>query len=356
VIAFSLIDRHLGRSVAIGTALVLGVFTALFAFIVLVDVLPDYGKNGFNTYELIRFVVLSQPRKLYEIFPVAVLIGTLLGLSTLALNSELIAMRAAGVSRLQIIGATMKTGAILVFAAMLAGEYVVPVAETRAQTTRAEALASGLQKGEAGLWLRDGPSFINIGEVLPDSSLLNVNIYELTPEYELSRHTYAGRANFEDGQWTLSQVASSRVGTERVQTQIQPAMAWTPALTPDVVALFTIRPEALSIMQLYSYIRHLERNNLDATRYVLAFWQKCFMPLATALMMFLAVPFVFRSVRGGGLAQRVFIGIVIGLAFVVIHRAVGHFAVIYGVSPFVAALSPLILFFVLAAWMTQRQA
>src|SRR5688572_29845657 len=60
MMTFTLIDRHLGRSVAIGTALVLGVFTALFAFIVLVDVLPDYGKNGFEAYELLRYVALSQ--------------------------------------------------------------------------------------------------------------------------------------------------------------------------------------------------------------------------------------------------------------------------------------------------------
>src|SRR5690606_38744996 len=150
----------IGRAMLVGTGLVLGVLAALLMLVVLVDALPDYGKGSFGLYELLRYVVLTQPRKLYEIFPVAVLIGTLLGLSTLALNSELIAMRAAGVSRARIIGATLKTGVVLMLAAVLAGEYVVPQAETRAQTGRAQALDLSFRQGSAGLWLRDGASFV----------------------------------------------------------------------------------------------------------------------------------------------------------------------------------------------------
>jgi lipopolysaccharide export system permease protein len=353
---FTLLDRHLGRSVATGTLLVLAVFGALFVFLVLVDALPDYGKGRFQLYELMSYVFLSQPRKLYEIFPVAVLIGTLLGLSTLALNSELIAMRAAGVSKMRIIGAAMKTGALLVALAVAVGEYVVPVAETRAQTGRAEALATGLSKGDEGLWLRDGDAFVNIGEILPDNSLRRVHIYDMTANYELREHTYAERASYKNGRWRLEGVSASEIGLEHIETQRVQEMDWRAGLTPEVAALFTIRPEALSITQLYAYKRHLESNNLDASRYVLVFWQKLLMPLATAVMIFLAVPFVFRSVRGGGLAQRIFIGILLGLVFVVVHRTLGHFAVIYGAPPFLAASAPLLLFLALSWWMTRRTA
>jgi lipopolysaccharide export system permease protein len=345
---FTILDRHIGRSMLLGTALVFGVFAALFAFIVLVDVLPDYGTGRFDLYELTRYVVLTQPRKLYEIFPVTVLIGTLLGLSTLALNSELVAMRAAGISRARIIVATMKTGLLLMIAAVLAGEYVVPVAETRAETGRAQALEIGFRQGRTGLWLREGTSFVNIGEVLPDLSLLRVSLYDVSPAHELREHTYAARATYVDDRWRLERVQYGRVAPDRVEIHAAEALDWDAAITPQDVALFTISPQALSIAQLYAYIRHLRANNQDVARYVLALWQKSLMPLATAVMVLLATPFVFRPTRSGGMAQRIFIGVGLGLLFVVVSRSMGYLGLIYGAPPIAAAVAPLVLFLAVA--------
>lgn len=350
----TLLDRHIGRSLLVGTTLVYGVFAALFVFIVLVDALPDYGRGNFGLYELARYVVLSQPRRLYEVFPVALLIGALLGLSSLALNSELVAMRAAGVSRARIIGAALKAGLVLVIAAVLWGEYVVPGAETRAQTGRAQALELSFRRGETGVWLRDGTSFVNIGEVLPDLSLLRLSIYETTPDFELRRHVYAQRARYQESHWRLERVRTSRVEAERVRSGREPSAIWNAGITPQVVAVFTTRPEALSIAQLHAYIEHLRHNNQDVGRYVLAFWQKCLMPAAAAVMILLAAPFVFRPGRGGGMMQRVFIGVGLGLVFVAANRSLGYLALIYGLAPLVAALVPLLLFFALAVVLIRR--
>lgn len=344
----TILDRHIGRSMLVSTGLVLCVFAALFMFIVLVDALPDFGKGNFGLAEMVRYVVLSQPRKLYEVFPVILLIGTLLGLSTLALSSELIAMRAAGISKARIIGAAMKTGFVLVIGAVLTGEYVVPRAETEAQTGRAEALATSFRQGTTGLWLRDGQSFVNIDEVLPDLSLRNVNIYDVSPDFELRRHTYAVRAAHDGEHWRLEKVHRSDIEPERVVTAVEPTRVWQAGITPSVVAVFTTRPEALSIGQLRAYIQHLKNNSQDVARYVLVFWQKSFMPLAAALMILLAAPFVFRPARSGGMAQRLFVGIGLGLIFVVVNRSFGFLAIIYGVPPLIAAIAPLLLFFVLA--------
>jgi lipopolysaccharide export system permease protein len=350
----TLLDRYIGRSMLLGTLLVFGVFTALFVFVVLVEALGDYGKGNFGLSELFSYVVLSQPRKLYEIFPVTVLIGTLLGLSTLALNSELIAMRAAGVSKARIVGSTMKTGILLVVVAILAGEYVVPGAETRAQIGRAQALEMNFKQGNTGLWLRDGATFVNIGEVLPDLSLLRVSIYDVAPDFSLYRHAYATSAVYTDYGWKLKQVDASRITSQRIETERTAEAVWNVAFTPAVVAVFTTRPEALSITQLYAYIRHLRANNQDVGRYVLTFWQKCLMPFAAALMVVLAAPFVFRPARSGGLAQRAFIGVVIGLAFVVVNRSLGYLGLIYGAPPLAAAVAPLIIFCGVAAVLMRR--
>lgn len=350
----AILDRHIGRSLLLATLLVTGVLLALFVFVSLVDVLPDYGKGAFGLFELVRYVVLSQPRKLYEAFPVAVLVGTLLGLSTLAMNAELTAMRAAGVSRARIVLAAMKTGLLLMLLVVAMGEYLVPAAETQAQTGRARALATSFQQRDSGLWLRDGTSFVNLGEVLPDLSLLRVTLYEFGPDRRLRQQTDAERAVYEGGRWRLEGVRRTRVHEDRVEAESLRAQDWKPRLTPEVVAVYTVKPEALSIAQLHAYIRHLEENGQETVRYRLTMWQKIFMPLATAVMVLLATPFVFRQARSGGLAQRVFVGIMAGLAFVVLHRATGYLGVIYGVPPVLGAALPLAAFLALAIALLKR--
>jgi len=278
----------------------------------------------------------------------------LLGLSTLALNSELIAMRAAGVSKARIVGGALKTGLLLVVLAVLAGEYVVPGAETQAQTGRAQALEVGFKQGNAGLWLREGAAFVNIGEVLPDRSLLRVNIYDVTPDMQLRRHTYAARAVYAGDHWRLIDVRRSEIAPDRIESVAEPAAAWNAAITPAVVSVFTTSPQALSVAQLYGYIRHLRNNNQDVGRFVLAFWQKALMPLALATMILLATPFVFRPARSGGIAQRIFIGVALGLVFIAASRSFGYLALIYGVPPLIAAIMPLMAFLALAVVLMRR--
>ena len=352
----SILDRHIGRGIFISTVLVFGVLLALSIFIVFVRAMADFGKFNFGLPELAHYVIMSQPRQLYELFPIIVLIGAIMGLSAMALNSELIAMRAAGVSVARIVGSAMKAGLMFVIASVLLGEYVVPFAESVAQRERAQALHESLQQRSSGLWLRDGEAFVNIGEVLPDLSLLRVNIYHFSDSTRLRSQTFASRAKLEGEQWRLEGVRQSFIQDQSVRFQHARAQVWDTALTRDVVSVFAVVPEGLSIQQLYRYIEHLRQNNQEIERYQLAFWQKIFMPLATAVMVLLATPFVFRPVRSGGLGQRVFLGVMLGLAFVVLNQIIGYFGLLYGLSPVVSALTPILLFLGLALVLLRRSA
>lgn len=348
------LDRYIGRSLLTSITLVLSVMLAMTIFFVLVDTLPDYGKGSFGLYEIARYVLFSQARQLYELFPMATLIGTLMGLSALALNSELIAMRAAGVSVPRIMLAAMKTGLALILAVVLLGEFVVPTAENEAQLGRAQALAAGLQQKGTGLWLRDGAVFVNIGEVLPDLSLLRLNIYQMDDQARLIAQTSAQRARHETGAWRLEAVRESRIEKNRVRVRQLQDMTWQTVLTPEMVNVFSIRPEGLSMLQLTRYIEHLRQNSQDTARFRLAFWQKLLLPFATAVMMLLAAPFVFRHFRSGGMSQRIFIGIMLGLTFVVLNRSFGYFGLIYGLPPLLGAAMPIVLFLLLALGLLRR--
>jgi len=343
-----IIDRYLATNILTSTLLVLAVLMALFSFIQFVDALGDVGKRDFQLADAVRYVFLSLPRQAHEVFPMAALLGTTLGLSALAVDSELTAMRAAGVSILRIIGAAMKVGMLLALIAVAIGEFLVPESEQLAERGRAEALKIRIkQQNDQGLWMRDGQAYVHVGEVLPDLTLLNIDIYRFDKEYRLERHINAQRGNFDakEGRWVLNEVSESTLSENRVRSQRLREQSWESTLTPELFSVFTVRPEGLSLIQLYRYISHLELNKQNTGPYALAFWQKLNAPFATVVMMVLAIPFVFGLQRSGGIGARLFTGIVIGLAFFVVSRGFGYFGLLYGVPAILGALLPTLLFF-----------
>ena len=350
-----ILDRYLATSILTSTLLVLGVLLALFSFMLFVEALGDIGKQNYQLSDAIRYVLLSLPRQAFEVFPMAALLGTTLGLSALAADAELVAIRAAGVSVLRIVGAAMKVGLVLAVIAVLMGEFLVPETERLAEQGRTTALKIRIkQQNDFGLWLRDGPAYVHVGEVLPDLTLLKVDIYQFDENDRLRLQTSAKSGRFEDKQWRLKEVNESWLAENRVQSRRLLELEWGSALTPDLLSVFTVRPEALSVLHLYRYISHLEQNKQNTGPFALAFWQKLASPFATVVMMVLAIPFVFGSQRSGGIGARLFTGILLGLAFFVVSRGFGYFGLLYGVPAVIGALLPTLLFFGLALVMLRR--
>jgi lipopolysaccharide export system permease protein len=233
------------------------------------------------------------------------------------------------------------------------GEYIAPIAENEAQLGRAQALEKTVKKSGPGYWLRDGADFVNFGEVLPDLSILNVNIYSFDG-ITLRSQLHAERARHREDRWTLEQVKRSDITDKQVRTLHVDSLPWQTALTPNVVAVFTVQPEQLSIRYLHSYIEHLSRNGQSTERYRLVLWQKLLMPLSVVVMVLLASPFAFGQLRSGGMSQRVFVGVMLGLAVVIVNRLTGHFGVLYGMNPILAALVPILACFAGAMWLLRR--
>ena len=146
---------------------VLAVLAGIFVFVEFIDQVSYLGTGNYSVLDALRYVLLSTPKITYEIFPMAVLIGAILGLSLLALDSELIVMRSSGVSIGQITSAVLKLGLLLAFIALLVGEFLTPWTETLAQRGRAQALEQNIEhKSNSGLWMRDGATFVNVREAV----------------------------------------------------------------------------------------------------------------------------------------------------------------------------------------------
>ncbi|MDQ2696531.1 MAG: LPS export ABC transporter permease LptG [Pseudomonadota bacterium] len=344
------IDRYIFR-VVLGSSLVaLLVLMGLETFFTLLTELEDVGKGAYGVNDVLHYLLLTFPSRIYLIFPMALLLGGLMGMGALAGSSELIAMRAAGVSILRLVLAALQAGVALSLVMALVGEYVAPRLERQAKEMRSAVQAKQItiRKGR-GFWARDGNNFVQVRSILPGVKLGDIYIYELDDTFDLKSVTWAKGARFENGRWVLEGVSRSYMQPESVATDSVVRIAWTSLISPRLLEVLATEPEDLSMRDLRAYIGYLQANGLDTGSHELAFWSKVLGPLAHLTMLFVAMPFVFVSQRKAGAGQRLVIGIFLGLLFFLANRMLGNTVLLYGYPPLLGALLPTLLFFAIGA-------
>jgi lipopolysaccharide export system permease protein len=351
-----IVDRYIARAILAGTFMSLFVFGALFAFISFVAELQSVGMNNYGVLQAMMYVLLNLPLLLYQVFPSAMLLGGLLSLGALASTSELIVMRAAGISIMRITSAVLKAGVLLIVVVVVLGEFVAPEAISMAKTMRAEALEGRvLTRDRTGLWSKYGDNFVYIGTVLPDVQLRNVVIYELDDEQWLKKTTFAEQAHYEDELWHLKGVTNSVIDKDQVTSTSNEIETWPAMVSTDLFNVLNLEPEDMSANELWGYSLYLDENELDSDSFWLAFWVKVFTPLTGVGMLMISVPLVLTSSsRSGGAGQRIMIGVLIGVAFYVLNRVINQMGIIYGVTPILSAGLPSILVIVISMTMIRR--
>lgn len=357
----SILLRHLGREIYYSVALVFFALIMLFAFMDLIHELSVMGQGQYHIGYVLLFVLLTIPGHLYGLFPVAVLIGTILALVQMSSNSELTVYRASGASLLQVVGALFKIGLPLVLLSFVISEFIAPPSERLAQQLRMKAQNAqvSLREFRSGVWVKDERSFVNVKNVMPDASLLNIDIYQFDDTYHLQAITNAKRANFvEDGHWLLEEVMETRFGKEGVSISSRPALKWISALNPGIFSVLLVVPDQMSALDLFQYTRHLKDNRQKSARYEIAMWNKLAYPFAVMVMMILALPFASYHRRAGGASAMVFMGIVLGLVFHFVGRLFASLGALNDWQPFISATAVTGLFLALGMlmlWWTERR-
>jgi lipopolysaccharide export system permease protein len=341
-----ILRRYLAREIYAATLLVLVAFLMLFAFFDLINELNYLGKGDYRLQHVLLFVLLSLPGHVYELVPIAVLIGTLYALSHLAANSEYTVMRISGLSPYAAGAALVRIGAIFVVLTFAFGELVTPHAERAAQEMRLSSMSKVVaQEFRSGLWVKDEYRFVNVREVMPDSTLKGVKIYEFDSDYRLRSISSAERGDFKgDNVWRLSGVARTRFDAAGTSVARLAETDWRSVLTPDLLSVLLVQPEKMSAVDLYQFTRHLTENRQQTDLYEIAMWKKLLYPFATLVMMALALPFAYVQVRMGGLGVKIFSGIMLGVLFHLLNGLSASLGIIQNWAPFYAAALPSALF------------
>lgn len=336
------IRRYMFRAIASATALVMAVLLGLAVFLEFVTQLDDIGTGEYGLLQAIVYAFLKLPNFAYQMLPMAVLLGSLLGLGGLANHGELVIIRAAGVSMYRLAGAVTTTGLILAALTFVLAEYVGPPLDNYARQYRAQAKHANepVTTGKSA-WIRDGNTYLNVSRLTDDFRLGGVFLYKLDPDGDLEGVGRADSAGVDAAnQWVLSNYEETSFYGNGVKTMQARRSTQANNLSPDLVSLTVIRPDGLSGVELWRYVQYLRSNELDASTYEVAFWSRIAAAVAVAPMTVLALPFVFGRMRSTGAGARMIVGLFIGLAYFLASRGLSDGGQVYELDPLVVAWLP----------------
>ncbi len=340
-----IVRRYLFRTIVLHTALVLAVLLSLGIFIEVAGQLDDVGTGDYGIAQMMLYILLKLPGLAFTMFPMAVLLGSLLGLGSLATHSELIALRSAGVSTLRLAGAVLMTGLVLAVVGGVLGEYVSPPLDNYARQYRALAKhgQSGLASSRAA-WIRDKNVILNVNPLNDDFQFGGVYLFKMGEQGKLLGIGHADSASVdENDRWVLNNYSETLFSDTEVTTRQVRQSSQETSLSPDLLGMTVVRPSSLDGISLYRYIRYLNSNGLDAHRFEVAFWGRIASAVAIIPMCVLALPFAFGSLRSSGTGARMMVGVIIGLGYFLFSRSLADGGELYDLDAALVAWMPTIL-------------
>jgi len=377
-----ILQRYFAVSILQAVAFVLVAFLGLLAFMDLTGELPSVGKNGYGLQHAAQYVIVMIPQHVYEVMPVAALIGTIYTMAQFASTSEFTIMRASSMSTRMAAVMLFKIGIVLVVFTFIFGELITPrtapLAEKLHLTGKGTTVSAEFR---SGLWTKDivksngmsgevqGTRFFNTREVRPDGTLIGVKLYEFDNSFRLRVLTEAKTGTFQGNNvWRLQDVTESifsnpalqasggqatvqnnfAQATSMVETKKHASKDLISEITPKILSVAASDPERMSANELAVYTRHLQENKQGTERFKIAFWKKLFDPLAIFVLMALALPFAYLHTRSGGVSLKIFIGIMIGVSFLLVNTLFSHIGLLATLPAFLTAIMPSVLFLALA--------
>lgn len=340
----NVLANYILRTVLAYTGLVTLVLTALGALFLFIGQQDDIGVGSYTATQAMLFVALNLPGYLVQLLPVAALIGALLGLGNLARGSELVVMRASGITTAQFCRWLGVAGVLLALVMLLVGEFVAPPLGKYARQMKVFNKFNEFSfSGSGGAWVRDGDTIISVEQQSASAKFGGVQVFRFAPGRKLASVGRAESAKVrEDNTWELRDVAETRFNETGTEAAKQPSEQVRTTLAPEFLGLAVAEPDAMGLRELLAYAEHLRGNDLDPTRFDIAFWARVARLAALALVVMLALPFALGPMRSSGQGARTVVGILIGAGFMVLSQTLESGGQLFAMPPWLIGWAPTI--------------
>ncbi|MCF6776989.1 LPS export ABC transporter permease LptG [Thiotrichales bacterium 19X7-9] len=341
------LTRYVAKTVLMTTTIVTLSIIAIFIIFTFIAQMGDVGTGNYTTLSAFIYVIYEIPYNLYLILPMGCLLGSLMGLGILANNSELIVMRASGLSIFQISKGVIVASVLLMLFCLLLGAWFGPKYNKEADIYKA--LASGdssaALSGNQSLWFKSGNDFIHVNGSFAQHELINITRYNIQNS-QVKSITLADNAEFEKGSWKVNNITTTDLSFDQVKTTKQNKAVWKNLIPPKLVNVIGVNPDYLNLIALWEYISFKKQNLEDTNLLELQFWQKIFQPISVIILMLMAVPFVFGPMRSSAMGLKILAGLFLGFVFFIINQFFGPFSEVYHLPALIGAASPSVIFII----------
>ncbi len=329
-----ILSSYLMRTIIISTLLVLLVLLALVGLFEFIKQLEDI-RGGYGIPQALLFTLLTLPQLAFEMLPIAVLIGSLLGLGSLATNSEIVVMRTAGVSVARLAGMVAVTGLVLTILTAVIGEFIGPPLDYFARTMRNQSRFEQQDRAAgSAAWVKDGPVIMHLERINPDFEFGALYLYRFNDDNSLQSIARAENAGLDDAdKWVLENFRETRFDDDGVHVVQSSLAVESFDVNADLLGITLVKPISLSSRGLLSYIDYLRKNDLSAARYETEFWSRVSKTVTVIIMPVLALAFVFGSMRSAGSGTRLLIGVLIGLAYLLASEMIANSGQVFNLNP-----------------------
>jgi lipopolysaccharide export system permease protein len=337
----SLLATYLMRAILTSTLLVMLVLLALAGLFEFIGQL-DSIQGNYAVPQALLYAVLRLPQLSFEMLPIASLIGSLLGLGSLANNSELVVMRTAGLSVGDLARMVAISGSVLMVVTALVGEYIGPPLDYFARTMRDEARYEQEDRdiGSAA-WVKDGPVILHLERINTEFEFGALYMYRFNEDNSLQSIARAENSGIDDeDNWILENFRETRFDDDSVQVVESSVSVESFDVDAEMLGITLVKPVSLSARGLMSYIGYLNRNELDAQRYETELWSRVARTVTVIVMPVLALAFVFGSLRSAGAGGRLMIGVLIGLAYFLASEMTANSGQVFNLNPAIVTWLP----------------
>ena len=351
-------DAYIGTAVLMAIGVVLLAFLGLMSLFAMLEELRE-DDASYLVSEMLIYVALTIPRRIYEVLPYVVFLGALIGLGSLASRSEIVIFRAAGVSPGRIYLSVAWPAVLIFLFGFVLGEWVAPQGEEKAEVFKSEAMGErAARHATRGYWYREGLMNMRAGSIGEQGELLDVLQFWYDEDNRLLRTVRAARAEYRDGadaHWLLRDVAETRIGELENVTRMLPTLRWDGQVDPRLLTVrVLVEPRKLSLEDLYRQIEYMDRERLNTSVYELAFWSKILQPFSVLGLALLALGFILGPLREVGMGVRLSVGVFAGLGFKYMQDLFAPMSMVYELPAPIAVSLPIIACWAVGAWGLSR--
>jgi len=340
-----LLDRYIAVNYLVGLLPVMLLLLALFSFLALAEELERVGEGAFRQADAFLVVLYTSPRRIVDLMPVTALLGGLMGLGAMANHQELIAARAAGLSKARMAWPLFQATLLLAVTVVLMQSILVPQSERTAAALRSKAIeaTSVGNANRMNFWTRSGKNFVHVGDVRFNQVLEDVEIYQTGELGKLKVYYKAGQATITGADtWLLEDVTRTELSGMSASEEYMARLQWERLLSKEQTDILILPLEALAPHELVLYIRHLQDNELDTHHFRVVFWKQASIALSVIAMGLLSLPLLVGSTRGFSASQRILLGGILGIFFYLLQQVTGNLAGILNLVPSITIMTPVL--------------